>query len=80
VNSIHINIGTGEDLEIKELAKKIAKASGFTGEIIWDSTRPDGTPRKVLDVSRISKLGWNPSITLEQGISQTVEYFLNLKF
>ena len=50
----HINIGTGEDLEIKELADKISKAAGFTGEIIWDSSKPDGTPRKVLDISKIT--------------------------
>jgi GDP-L-fucose synthase len=76
----HINIGTGEDLSIKELAIKIAKAAGFEGEIIWDSSKPDGTPRKVLDVSKIVDLGWNPSITLDQGISQTIEFFLNSKF
>jgi GDP-L-fucose synthase len=71
----HINIGTGEDLEIKELAVKIAKASGFTGEIIWDATKPDGTPRKVLDISKITKLGWKPSITLDSGIAQTVQWY-----
>jgi GDP-L-fucose synthase len=71
----HINIGTGEDLEIKELAVKIAKASGFTGEIIWDTTKPDGTPRKVLDISKITKLGWKPSITLDSGIAQTVQWY-----
>ena len=53
----------------------MAKAAGFEGEIIWDSSKPDGTPRKVLDVSKIRKLGWNPSITLDQGISQTVQWY-----
>ncbi len=71
----HINIGTGEDLSIKELATKVAKAAGFEGEVIWDSTKPDGTPRKVLDVSKIMKLGWKPSITLDQGISETVQWY-----
>jgi GDP-L-fucose synthase len=71
----HINIGTGEDLSIKELAIKIAKAAGFEGEIIWDASKPDGTPRKVLDVSKIMKLGWKPSITLDQGISETVQWY-----
>ena len=71
----HINIGTGEDLSIKELATMVAKAAGFEGEIIWDSSKPDGTPRKVLDVSKIKELGWNPSITLDQGISQTVKWY-----
>lgn len=71
----HINVGTGEDLEIRELAIKIAKASGFTGKIIWDASKPDGTPRKVLDISKISKLGWKPSISLDSGIAQTVQWY-----
>ena len=71
----HINIGTGEDLEIKELADKISKAAGFTGEIIWDSNKPDGTPRKVLDTSKITNLGWKPSISLDSGIAQTVQWY-----
>ena len=75
----HINIGTGEDLSIKELAVKVAEAAGFEGEIIWDASKPDGTPRKVLDVSKILNLGWKPSITLDQGISQTVQWYLENK-
>jgi GDP-L-fucose synthase len=71
----HINIGTGEDLEIKELAEKISKAAEFTGEIIWDSNKPDGTPRKVLDISKITHLGWKPSISLDSGIAQTVQWY-----
>ena len=71
----HINIGTGEDLSIKELATKVAKAAGFDGEVIWDSTKPDGTPRKVLDVSKIMNLGWKPTITLDQGIFETVQWY-----
>jgi GDP-L-fucose synthase len=75
-----INIGTGEDLEIKELAKKIAKASGFTGEIIWDKSRPDGTPRKVLNIRKISDLGWLPSISIDQGITSTLDWYKNNLF
>jgi GDP-L-fucose synthase len=71
----HINIGSGEDLSIKELALKVSIAAGFTGEIVWDSTKPDGTPRKVLDVTKIKNLGWKPSISLDQGIAQTVEWY-----
>ena len=71
----HINIGSGEDLEIKELAFKIAAAAGFSGDLIWDTTKPDGTPRKVLDISKISKLGWKPSISLDAGITQTVQWY-----
>jgi GDP-L-fucose synthase len=71
----HINIGTGEDLDIKELAFKIANAAEFTGDIIWDSSKPDGTPRKVLDISKITNLGWKPSISLDSGIAQTVQWY-----
>jgi GDP-L-fucose synthase len=71
----HINVGTGEDVTIKELATLVAKAIGYTGEIHWDSTKPNGTPRKVMDVSRIKSLGWKPEITLESGIAQTVDWY-----
>lgn len=71
----HINIGSGEDLSIKDLAIKVSKAAGFTGEIIWDSSKPDGTPRKVLDVTKIKNLGWKPSISLDEGISQTIQWY-----
>ena len=71
----HINIGSGTEISIKDLANKIAKASDYTGEIIWDSSKPDGTPRKVLDISRITNLGWKPSITLDSGIAQTVQWY-----
>ena len=71
----HINIGTGEDLSVKELATKVSQAAGFEGEVIWDSSKPDGTPRKVLEVSKIMNLGWKPSITLDEGISQTVQWY-----
>jgi GDP-L-fucose synthase len=74
-SSLHLNVGTGEDLAIKELAEKVAEAAGFKGEIEWDSTKPDGTPRKVLDISRISALGWKPTITLEQGIASTIAWY-----
>ena len=74
-SNLHLNVGTGEDLSIKELAQKVADAAGFAGEIEWDSTKPDGTPRKVLDVSRIKALGWKPAITLEEGIASTVAWY-----
>ncbi len=74
-SSLHLNVGTGEDLSIKELAKKVAQAAGFTGDIEWDATKPDGTPRKVLDVSRIKALGWKPTITLEEGIGSTIAWY-----
>ena len=74
-SSLHLNVGTGEDLSIKELAQKVAHAAGFTGNIEWDSTKPDGTPRKVLDVSRVKALGWKPTITLEEGIASTIAWY-----
>jgi GDP-L-fucose synthase len=74
-SSLHLNVGTGEDLSIKELAQKVAHGAGFIGNIEWDSTKPDGTPRKVLDVSRIKALGWKPTITLEEGIASTIAWY-----
>ena len=74
-SSLHLNIGSGEDLSIKELASTVARAAGFSGEIHWDASTPDGTPRKVLDVSRIKALGWKPTITLEEGIASTIAWY-----
>jgi GDP-L-fucose synthase len=74
-----INIGTGLDLTIEELSKKIAKSVGFDGEINWDTNREDGTPQKVLDIKKISDLGWKPSISLDEGIDLTVEWYLKNK-
>ena len=74
-SSLHLNIGSGEDLSIRELATKVARAAGFTGKIEWDSSKPDGTPRKVLDVSRIKALGWRPTITLDAGIASTIAWY-----
>jgi GDP-L-fucose synthase len=74
-SSLHLNVGTGEDLSIKDLAQKVATVAGFTGQIEWDFSKPDGTPRKVLDVSRINALGWKPTITLEAGIASTVAWY-----
>ena len=71
-----INIGTGIDLTVAELAEKIAKNSGFSGSINWDVTREDGTPQKVLDIQKITNLGWKPTISLDQGIKLTVEWYL----
>ena len=74
-SSLHLNVGTGEDLSIKELAQKVAVAAGFTGDIEWDLTNPDGTPRKVLDISRIKALGWKPTVTLDEGIATTIAWY-----
>ena len=71
----HLNIGTGEDLTIKELAVLVAELAGFKGEIAWDSTKPDGTPRKVLDVTKAKSLGWVPKISLRDGIAATIDWY-----
>jgi GDP-L-fucose synthase len=70
-----VNVGCGEDLSIRELAQLIASVVGFQGSIEWDTTKPDGTPRKLLDVSRLRALGWQPKIPLDTGIRQTYEWF-----
>ncbi len=74
-DGLQMNVGTGEDLSIFELATVIARLSGYKGKIEWDSSKPDGTPRKVLDVTKMKNLGWAPAISLEAGISSTVEWF-----
>ena len=74
-----INIGTGIDLTVEELAEKIAQSTGFIGKLKWDVTREDGTPQKVLDIQKITNLGWKPSINLDQGIKLTVEWYLENK-
>ena len=71
----HLNVGTGVDMKILELAQLIAKESKFEGEIAWDSSKPDGTPRKVLDISRIKALGWQPSIEISEGIRETITWY-----
>jgi GDP-L-fucose synthase len=74
-----INIGSGIDLTVAELAEKIAKSTGFSGSINWDVAREDGTPQKVLDIQKITNLGWKPTINLDQGIKLTVEWYLENK-
>jgi len=71
-----VNIGTGEDLAIKELTELVAKTTGFDGEIKWDTTKPDGTPRKLMDVSKLHGLGWKHTIELPEGIALAYQDFL----
>ena len=71
-----INVGCGEDLPIKELAETVADVVGFTGSIEWDSSKPDGMPRKLLDTSRINALGWEPRISLRDGLTSTYAWYL----
>ena len=71
-----LNVGTGEDLRIRELADLVKTVVGFDGDIVWDTSRPDGTPKKQLDVSRLKRLGWQPAIALRQGIASTYRAYL----
>ena len=73
----HVNVGSGTDVTIREIADTVASAVGFTGETLWDSSKPDGTPQKLLDVSRLAELGWTARIRLEEGIERTVAWFRN---
>lgn len=72
----HINVGTGVDCTIKELTETVAKVVGFGGDIVWDTSKPDGTPRKLMDVSRLNTLGWEASISLEKGLRDAYRWFL----
>jgi len=72
----HLNVGTGEDLSIHDLACMIAHTVGYHGELVWDSSKPDGTPRKLLDVSRLEKLGWRARIPLDEGLRSTYRDYL----
>jgi GDP-L-fucose synthase len=72
----HINVGTGVDCTIRELAETMQRVVGFNGELVFDTSKPDGAPRKLMDVSRLKALGWQASISLEQGLQQTYHWFL----
>ena len=71
-----VNVGTGSDVTIREIAETIASVVGFEGDTDWDTSKPDGTPRKFLDTTRLNDLGWAASTSLEQGLEQTYAWFL----
>jgi nucleoside-diphosphate-sugar epimerase len=71
----HINVGSGSDVTIRELAQMVARIVGFEGKITQDTTKPDGTPRKLMDVSRLAAMGWKANIQLEDGIRETYAWF-----
>lgn len=73
----HINVGYGEDVTIRELAELVARVTGFTGEIVFDASKPDGTMRKLMDSSRLEAMGWQPSVALERGVTETYQWFLD---
>ena len=72
----HINVGTGSDVSIADLARMVADVTGFTGRLGFDTSKPDGTPKKLMDVSRLARLGWRASVPLEQGLRETYAWFL----
>lgn len=74
-----INVGTGEDVSIKELASMIAELMGFSGQLVFNTKYPDGTPRKLLDVSKIKELGWKPEITLKEGLKHSIQFYDSLQ-
>lgn len=76
VRNCHINIGTGKEIRIKELAQLIARVEGYEGVISWDTTKPDGTPRKLCDVSRLHALGWQHRVELEEGVERLYQWYL----
>src|SRR4029077_12595567 len=71
-----INVGSGEDVSIRELAELICDVVGFKGKLVWDASKPDGTPRKLLEVSKLKGLGWSPTISLRAGIVSSYQWFL----
>jgi len=74
---VALNVGTGEDITIRELTEIIAEVVGYQGEILWDTEKPNGTPRKLLDVSKLKGLGWEPKLALREGIASTYEWYQN---
>ncbi len=72
----HINVGTGTDVTIRELAETLVKVIGYEGTLVFDTTKPDGTPRKLMDVSRLARLGWQAQISLRNGLEATYGWFL----
>ena len=75
----YLNVGTGKDMKIKQIAETISRKCGFKGDIEWDLSKPDGTPKKQLDISKIRKLGWQPKTSFEEGLNLTVSNYKNLK-
>jgi len=73
----HINVGTGVDCTIRELAETMARVTGFKGKLTFDASKPDGTPRKLMDVARLRSLGWQAETSLEQGLTETYQWFIN---
>ena len=76
VRNCHVNIGTGEEFTIRETAKKVIDEIGFLGKLEWDSSKPDGTPRKLTDVTKLHRLGWHHRVNIDEGIHRLYEWYL----
>jgi GDP-L-fucose synthase len=72
----HLNAGSGKEVTIKELAESMKEVVGFEGDLVWDSTKPDGTPRKLMDSSKLAALGWTPKVSLKDGLVDTYKWYL----
>lgn len=72
----HVNVGSGKEVTIKELAELVKEVVGFQGQLVWDSSKPDGTPRKLMDSSKLAGLGWTPKISLKEGLVGTYKWYL----
>ena len=75
IRNCHINIGTGKELTIKALSKLVKETVDFKGEVIWDETKPNGTPRKLIDVAKLHRLGWTHKVELEEGVKQLYDWY-----
>ena len=73
----HINVGTGQDCTIRELAETVSRVTGFSGKLVFDDSKPDGAPRKLMDVSRLKALGWESRISLEAGLKDAYQWFVD---
>lgn len=78
-DDLHLNIGSGEEMSVKELALIIASQVGYQGDIVWDTNRPEGTPRKILDSTRMRQLGWTPQVSITEGLARTITWFRQFK-
>nr|KYP47431.1 Putative GDP-L-fucose synthase 2 [Cajanus cajan] len=72
----HLNVGSGKEVTIKELAELMKEVVGFEGDLVWDATKPDGTPRKLMDSSKLASLGWTPKVSLKDGLVDTYKWYL----
>lgn len=72
----HVNVGSGSEVTIKELAELVKEVVGFQGKLVWDSSKPDGTPRKLMDSSKIQGIGWKPKVPLKEGLVETYKWYV----